>query len=128
MSDPSRRLLMARAAALAGAALTPAAWTSALAQTRLADNPFTLGVASGEPLPDGVVLWTRLATRPQELGSGMGAAPVAVDWEIAEDEALKKTAAKGRAMAVAEAGHAVHVEVAGLKPGRDYWYRFTAAG
>ena len=125
---PSRRGLLVQAAGLAGAALTPAAWTSAVAQTRMADNPFTLGVASGEPASDGMVLWTRLATRPLELGSGMGPAPVAVRWEIAEDEGLKRTVGKGQAMAVAEAGHSVHVEVHGLKPGREYWYRFTAAG
>ena len=60
-----RRRLLARAAGLAGLALTPGAWTSAVAQTRMADYPFGLGVASGEPTPDGMVLWTRLATRPQ---------------------------------------------------------------
>jgi len=128
VTDRSRRLLLAQAAGLAGVALTPAAWTAAAAQTRLADNPFTLGVASGEPLPDGVVLWTRLATRPLEIGAGMGSAPVEVRWEIAEDEGLKHSAGKGRTMAVAEAGHSVHIEVAGLKPGRDYWYRFMAGG
>src|ERR1043166_8068169 len=81
---PSRRTLLAQAAGLAGAALTPAAWTSAVAKTRMADDPFGLGVASGEPLPDGMVLWTRLAPRPQEVGAGMGTAPVEVRWEIAE--------------------------------------------
>jgi alkaline phosphatase D len=125
---PSRRLLLAQAAGLAGAALTPGAWTSAVAQTRMAEDPFKLGVASGEPLADGMVLWTRLAPKPLELGAGMGSAPVAVSWEIAEDEGLKRTAARGRTLAVGEAGHSVHVEVAGLKPGREYWYRFTAAG
>jgi alkaline phosphatase D len=125
---PSRRLLLGRAAALAGIALTPAAWTSAVAETRLAEDPFKLGVASGEPLPDGMVLWTRLAPRPQEIGAGMGPAPVAVRWEIAEDAGLKRIVAKGRAMAMAEAGHSVHIEVQGLKPGREYWYRFTAGG
>ena len=125
---PSRRMLLAQAAGLAGVALTPAAWTSAVAQTRLADDPFTLGVASGEPLPDGVVLWTRLATKPLEIGAGMGTAPVRVRWEIAEDEGLKRVVQRGETRAAAEAGHSVHVEVAGLKPGRPYWYRFLAGG
>lgn len=62
----ARRQLLARAAALAGAALLPGAWTPAVAATRLADFPFTLGVASGEPTPDGLVLCTRLAPRPLE--------------------------------------------------------------
>ena len=123
-----RRQLLTQAAALAGAALTPAAWASAAAQTRMADDPFQLGVASGEPTPGGVVLWTRLAPKPHEIGAGMTSAPVAVRWEIAEDAGLRHTVAKGQAMAVAEAGHAVHIEARGLKPGRDYWYRFTAAG
>ena len=128
VAGPSRRLLLAQAAALAGAALSPAAWTSAVAQTRLADDPFRVGVASGEPLPDGVVLWTRLVTDPQAMGGGMGRAPVRVGWEIAEDDGLRRVVQRGQALAVAEAGHSVHVEVAGLKPDRSYWYRFTAGG
>lgn len=123
-----RRRLLVQAAGLAGLALTPASWASAAALTRMADNPFGLGVASGEPAPDGMVLWTRLAPKPQEIGAGMDAAPVAVRWEIAEDPGLRRIVAKGRTLAVAEAGHSVHVEVEGLRPGREYWYRFTAAG
>jgi alkaline phosphatase D len=124
----SRRQLLFQAAALAGAALSPAAWTRAAAQVRLGDYPFQVGVASGEPLPDGVVLWTRLVTNPQALDGGMGRAPVRVGWEIAEDEGLKRVAQRGHTLAVAEAGHSVHVEVAGLRPDRSYWYRFTAGG
>jgi alkaline phosphatase D len=125
---PSRRNLLIQAAGLAGAALTPTAWTSAVAQTRMADSPFGLGVASGEPAPDGMVLWTRLATKPREMGAGMTSAPVAVRWEIAEDEGLTRIVARGRTLAVAEAGHSVHIEVQGLKPGCEYWYRFLAGG
>lgn len=124
----SRRRLLFQAAALAGAALSPGAWTSAVAQTRLADDPFRVGIASGEPLPDGVVLWTRLVTDPLALGGGMGRAPVRVGWEIAEDEGLRKRVQRGEALAVAEAGHSVHVEVAGLRPDRTYWYRFIVGG
>jgi alkaline phosphatase D len=124
----SRRQLLVQAAALAGAALTPAAWTSAVAATRLADNPFGLGVASGEPTPDGMVLWTRLAPKPREPMGGMTAAPMVVRWEIAADPELRNIVARGRALAVAEAGHSVHVEVRGLRPGREYWYRFNAGG
>ena len=67
-SYASRRQLLFQAAVMAGAALSPAAWTSAVAQTRLPDYPFKAGVASGEPLPDGVVLWTRLVADPQAMG------------------------------------------------------------
>ncbi|MGA0606165.1 alkaline phosphatase D family protein [Phenylobacterium sp. VNQ135] len=123
-----RRQLLARAAILAGAALTPGAWTSALAQARLPEDPFSLGVASGEPEPDGVVLWTRLAPRPLQPDGGMAPAPVAVRWVVAEDAALSRVAASGETLGVAEAGHSVHVEVAGLRPDRQYWYRFTAGG
>lgn len=124
----ARRQLLVRAAALAGASLLPGAWTPAVAATRLADFPFTLGVASGEPTPDGMVLWTRLAPKPLEADGGMPVRPMRVQWELAEDQGLKRVVARGRVLAVPEAGHSVHVEVAGLKANRDYWYRFTAGG
>jgi len=124
---PSRRLLLGGAAALAGASLAPAAWTRA-AQVRLAADPFRVGVASGEPLPDGVVLWTRLVADPQAMDAGMAPATVEVDWEVAEDPGLARIVRRGEASARARAGHSVHVEVEGLKPDREYWYRFTAGG
>ena len=128
MTTPSRRGLLGAAAVLAGTALTPAAWRSAAAASRLPEYPFTLGVASGEPAPDGMVLWTRLAPKPLQPDGGMPRRPVEVRWQLAEDDNLTRVVAGGRALAVPEAGHSVHVEVAGLKPDRDYWYRFTAAG
>ncbi|MCR5877209.1 PhoD-like phosphatase N-terminal domain-containing protein [Phenylobacterium sp. J367] len=109
-------------------ALLPGAWTPALAQARLAEDPFTLGVASGDPMPDGVVLWTRLAPRPLQADGGLAPAPVAVRWEVAEDEGFRRIVRSGEALAVSEAGHSVHVEVEGLRPDRGYWYRFTAGG
>ncbi|PYS29022.1 MAG: alkaline phosphatase [Acidobacteria bacterium] len=87
---------------------------------RLRSNPFTLGVASGDPAPGGVVLWTRLA--------GIDPQRVAVDWEIAEDDRFRRIAKKGSSLALKEFGYSVHAEVGGLQPGRDYWYRFTAGG
>jgi len=125
---PSRRLLLAQAASLAGAALLPGAWTPALAQARLPEDPFRLGVASGEPTRDGMVLWTRLAPRPLQPDGGMPRAPVEVRWELAEDEALRRVVRRGRTLAVPEAGHSVHVEVVGLRPDRPYFYRFMAGG
>jgi alkaline phosphatase D len=123
-----RRQLLVRAAGLAGAALVPSAWTPALAQARLAETPFTLGVASGDPTSDGVVLWTRLAPRPLQPDGGLPAAPVAVGWELAQDEGFRRIVRTGQALAVAEAGHSVHVEVDGLAPDRVYFYRFVAGG
>jgi alkaline phosphatase D len=88
---------------------------------------FALGVASGEPLPDSVVLWTRLAPDPHN-GGGMPPAPVPVHWEIAEDEAMRRSVRRGTAIARPEWAHSVHAEAQGLAPDRWYWYRFTAKG
>ena len=87
--------------------------------------PFTLGVASGEPVSSGVVLWTRLAPEPLN-GGGMGADPVAVDWEVSEDEAFGRVVQRGTVAARAAWAHSVHVEVSGLEPERRYFYRFMA--
>jgi alkaline phosphatase D len=94
---------------------------------RFGVNPFTLGVASGDPAPDGFVLWTRLAPDPLN-GGGMPAEAVKVAWEVAADEQFKKIVKKGEETALPQWAHSVHVEVAGLKPGRPYWYRFRAGG
>ena len=93
-----------------------------------ADHPFALGVASGDPSPDGVVLWTRLAPRLREPGGGMPASPVEVVWEVAEDEAMTRLLQRGHARADPAWAHSVHVEVQGLRPDRWYWYRFRAGG
>src|SRR6058998_1501325 len=90
-------------------------------------DPFTLGVASGDPLPDGVVLWTRLAPDPLH-GGGMPNQPVDVDWLVARDEAMKDVARTGTASATPDLAHSVHVDVNGLDPNRMYWYRFRAGG
>lgn len=82
---------------------------------------FALGIASGCPRESRVVLWTRLTG--DELPSA-----VRVDWELAEDEGFQRLAARGSEDAVAAWGHSVHAEPVGLKPGRWYWYRFTALG
>jgi len=89
----------------------------------LGGYPFTLGVASGDPSPDGMVLWTRLAPKPLE-GGGMPAVNVEVEWVIAEDEKLSKIVQQNNATASPAWSHAVHVEVAGLKPDRWYFYQF----
>lgn len=111
--------------AIAALAL-PAEIRSALAQPIFSDYPFQLGVASGDPMPDGFVLWTRLAPQPLEQGHGMPMQPVEVAWEVAADAGFKTRVQTGTAIAHPELGHSVHVEVAGLKPGRPYWYRFVA--
>jgi alkaline phosphatase D len=91
--------------------------------------PFTLGVASGQPSPDGFVLWTRLAVdplAPDGLGGMTG--PAAVMWEVAADDGMRNVIRSGTAEAQHNWAHSVHVEVSGLQPDRPYWYRFTAMG
>jgi alkaline phosphatase D len=97
--------------------------TRAFAQPLFRTFPFPLGVASGEPWPDGVVLWTRLAPEPL-AGGGMPMANVDVAWEVAKDRAFASIATRGTAVARPELGHSVRVEVSGLEPGREYFYRF----
>jgi len=122
----SRRQLLNAAWKLGAAALLqPLASTRILAQPIFGKYPFTLGVASGDPWPDGVVLWTRLAPDPLE-GGGMPMANVEVGWEIARDAAFRTIDSRGVAIARPELGHSVHVEAQGLQPDREYWYRFRA--
>jgi alkaline phosphatase D len=119
-AGPTRRnLLRGGAALLLTGGLTTRVW----AQPVFARDPFTLGVASGDPLPDGVVLWTRLAPDPLS-GGGMPMAAVEVAWEIAADDRMRNIVRRGAAMARPELGHAVHVEASGLEPAREYWFRF----
>lgn len=123
--EMNRRRLLTQAAAMAGLALAPAALAPRAFGRASADDPFTLGVASGEPTPRGVVLWTRLAPRPLQPDGGMPPESVTVGWEVAEDAGFHRIVRRGRTLAGPAAGHAVHVEVEGLRPGREYWYRFT---
>ena len=126
-----RRLLM-----LTGQGLT-AAMTLALlpgddlaAATNLGDTPFKLGVASGDPEPDSIVIWTRLAPDPL-AGDGHGGMPAGqapVRWQVASDPQMRNVVAQGTARASRRLGHSVHVEVYGLRPGRPYYYRFSYRG
>jgi alkaline phosphatase D len=112
------------------AALPLAGFTSERRHSPVPADPFTLGVASGEPVPDGVVIWTRLAPRPladDGLG-GMPARPVDVEWEVAADERFTRIVQRGYTTAAPEAAHSVHVEITGLRPGAGYHYRFRADG
>jgi alkaline phosphatase D len=109
------------------AALTAARFDPVAARVVSANrsDPFTLGVASGEPSPDGVVLWTRLAPEPLN-GGGMPNLPVPVQWQVATDERFRRVVAAGSELAVPRLGHSVHAEVHGLDPGSWYWYRFRS--
>jgi alkaline phosphatase D len=111
----------------AAAVMQPLAATGVRAQPLFRSYPFTLGVASGDPWPDSVVLWTRLAPEPLD-GGGMPMSNVEVAWELARDRAFTSIAQKGAAIARPELGHSVHVEPSGLEPGREYFYRFRVGG
>lgn len=87
-----------------------------------ASGIFRHGVASGDPLSDRVVLWTRVTP------SGSTQQPIDVDWRIATDSALERVVARGSLQATAERDFTVKVDASGLDAGRVYYYAFTARG
>lgn len=101
---------------------------TAIANPHFRADPFSLGVASGDPASDGFVLWTRLAPEPLAPDGGMGRQAVELRYEIATDEAFSRIVRLGRARADPSLNHAVHIEIGGLEPGREYFYRFEAGG
>jgi len=109
--------------ALGTAALALAPIGRLAAQVRFGSYPFQLGVASGDPSADGFVIWTRLAPEPFDPAR-LGQLIYEVAWEVAEDRQFARIARQGVALARPHLVHAVHVEVSGLQPGREYWYRF----
>ena len=121
--NQQRRIVLLHAAQLA--ALAAAGAIGGVGCARAADGPypFSLGVASGSPLPDGVILWTRILADPLNAAATPPIA-FAVRWEVAEDEGFRHIAAKGSADAIPALAHSIHVDVKGLRPGRWYWYRF----
>ncbi|GLW06680.1 alkaline phosphatase [Microtetraspora sp. NBRC 13810] len=119
-------MFLSVAAAGAGGLLLPGSMRS----RTLAGDPFTLGIASGDPSSDGVVLWTRLALDPLGAG-GLGGMPgrdVDVEWQVGADERFARIVRSGTVTARGRDAHSVHVELDGLDPGREYFYRFRAEG
>lgn len=121
---PRRHLLALGGAASLAGVVGLQSNRAALAQG--SDSLFTLGVASGDPMPDGVVLWTRLATDPTAPDGSGGMTPrvIPVSWQVAEDERFRKVVKSGVERATPAWAHSVHAEVDGLRPDREYWYRF----
>lgn len=121
----NRRSLIGASASLGllGACSTLSVRTGALRR-----DPFTLGVAAGDPAPDGFVIWTRLAPEPLAPSGGMVPKPVTVGWEVAADFAFRNIVQSGEWLALPQEAHSVHVEVTGLTAQRPYWYRFHAGG
>jgi alkaline phosphatase D len=90
----------------------------------LPDDVFTLGVASGDPLPRSVILWTRLVSDLMADDGGVGTAPIPVRWEVASDEDFVDLVVDGTTVAEPALGHSVHVDAGHLQPDNTYWYRF----
>ncbi|QWQ44144.1 alkaline phosphatase D family protein [Streptomyces sp. YPW6] len=128
LSSPSRRTVVRAAAASAAAVpvLATATTTSAAPAPAAGAPAFLHGVASGDPLPDGVLLWTRVTPEPgAEPGSGAGP-DTPVRWEVAEDREFARIAANGVTVASAASDHTVKADVRGLRPATAYYFRFTA--
>ncbi|WP_261718126.1 alkaline phosphatase D family protein [Streptomyces sp. FZ201] len=123
--SPRRRTVVKAAAATAVLAGTLAATAPARAATAPA---FLHGVASGDPLPDGVLLWTRVTPTPEATpGSGLGP-DTEVSWTVATDRAFNHVVARGSTVATAASDHTVKADIRGLAPATDYWFRFSAGG
>lgn len=135
--SPSRRTVVRAAAATAAAVPVLATATAAPAASAATTGgpesaahapAFLHGVASGDPLPDGVLLWTRVTPEPgAEPGSGRGA-ETPVRWEVAEDREFTAIAASGTTLAAAPSDHTVKADVRGLRPATTYYFRFTVSG
>ncbi|GAA3067650.1 hypothetical protein GCM10020000_60020 [Streptomyces olivoverticillatus] len=125
--DISRRTAVTAAATVTAAALLPLSAASAEGSGASSGPAFLHGVASGDPLPDGILLWTRVTPTPDAVpGSGRGGA-VEVGWQVAEDADFARVVAHGTATATAAADHTVKADVRGLRPATGYFFRFTVA-
>lgn len=122
MKHLDRRAFLLQLARTSSLAALATAFPTTLAKHTTA-YPFRLGVASGSPRPNGMVLWTRLVSEPLQ-SEPIADIALPVGWEIAEDEAFLRIVAHGIATALPQLAHSVHVEAAGLQPDRWYWYRF----
>ena len=130
-SPLDRRRFIRGAGASLGLVAAPALVSGAFAQARWrGGDPFSLGVASGAPRPDGFVLWTRLAPDPLSpdpaTPGGMTGGDVPVTYEIASDPQMHDIVRRGAATAEARYAHSVHADIRGLPPGRSWWYRFVS--
>jgi len=124
----SRRTLVRGAALWAGATIAGLGPIKhALGKTVFLNDPFQLGVASGDSVADGFVIWTRLAPDPFDP-QALAPEAIPVGWEVAADAAMKKIVAKGQVWARPDMAHSVHIDVRGLEPNRPYYYRFHCEG
>ncbi|WP_328522483.1 alkaline phosphatase D family protein [Kribbella sp. NBC_00359] len=129
MSPISRRTLVFGGLAAAGVSAVPVR-SAVIAATAAVPYPFQLGIASGEPDANSVILWTRLAPSPLNADGqgGMATADVVVDWQVSTTDTFSTLVAFGSVTAKYAAAHSVHVVAGGLTPDSDYYYRFRAQG
>ncbi|MGB8701532.1 MAG: alkaline phosphatase D family protein [Thermosynechococcaceae cyanobacterium] len=121
-----RRSFLLGTSAMAGSVIIAKTWSDrVLAQPKFPAYPFSLGVASGDPWPNSVVLWTRLVPDPLK-GISLPPAAIPIQWQVATDPKMSQVVADGTVLATPELAHSVRVVVDRLEPGRQYWYRFKA--
>ncbi|MET8357637.1 alkaline phosphatase D family protein [Micromonospora sp. NPDC005171] len=125
MTRLSRRIFVLSGLVTAGVAVTPRQGARAAVP-----YPFKLGVASGDPAPDSVVLWTRLAPSPLNADGqgGMADADVTVEWQVSTTDRFTSLVASGSVVARYADAHSVHAIAGGLAADSDYYYRFRAQG
>ncbi|MFF5299659.1 alkaline phosphatase D family protein [Streptomyces sp. NPDC013161] len=124
--SPRRRTVVKAAAATA---VLAGPLIAALPAGAATDTPsFLHGVASGDPLPDGILLWTRVTPTAEAVpGSGLGP-DTEVSWTVATDKAFTNVVSRGSLTATAASDHTVKADIRGLAPATDYWFRFSAGG
>ena len=123
-----RTLLRTGGSFAAGITLAGTLAARASAQTSFANDPFALGVASGDPTAHGMVLWTRIVPEPLAVGGGLPAEPYRVRYELARDEDFRHVVRQGDVLAVPDEAHSVRVELDQLPPAHEYFYRFEVGG
>lgn len=117
-----RQLLQYATASAASLGLADRAWS----QPRFDTDPFKLGVASGSPSHNTVVLWTRLVQTGLFGGNALSGQSIPVRWELAHDAQFTNLVQSSQVIAISDLAHSVHVEPTGLEPDRWYYYRFRA--
>lgn len=123
----SRRRFIQGLGAAAGLVAAPALIAGRTKEPEVGSELFSLGVASGDPSHDSVVLWTRLAPDPLN-GGGMPSRPVVVHWALAKDPEMTRVIRRGVQTARPQDGHAVHVVAQGLPSNQWLYYQFRALG
>ena len=124
LKSMKRRGFLLGAGAMTGLAISSQWSQRVVAAPKFSGYPFSLGIASGEPLPKSVVLWTRLVPEPFSSDGGMPQQNVPVQWQVATNDRMSHIVRSGTAIATPELAHSVHIEVRGLEPNRWYWYQF----